>query len=419
MSTRHKIAHNTLAQVIGKGINTTSALIITFLIGRLLGAEFYGDFSKVFATTTFLLMALDFGLNATVIKRITQNPNSKTSEFQHLLGLRIAISAALYIGLLIFLFIAPTPAQQGYNLIVKISIAVFALQYWARAAFLSSNAIFQKNLQYIRSVTASSIGALTQLALVIWLVSSNASLLAISTAHLLGTVAMGIAALMQVRSLVGSVLPKFDINHSLKLIKKTLPLGLALIFNLIATRLDIIILTLMGSTTDVGFYGLARRVFDVVLVFPTFFMNSTYPILLDKIKTSQHGIKSIFRKSLGFLFASSFISLIGLFIAAPLVTSVAPEFAATVTALRILALFLPLFFVSNLLLWTTIATDNQKYLIRIYGSAAVINVFINLIAIPHLGYLAPAIAAGVTEAIILTLLIKPVKSYFEDHEPNS
>ena len=412
---RKEIISNTLIQLFGKAISTASSLIITFLIGRYLGKTFYGDFTKVFATVTFLFMVLDFGLNATVVKRIAKKPQSKTKEFQHLFGLRLVAAVLLYLGLIVILTVIPTPVGQGYNALVKISIAVFGLQYLSQATFLSCNAIFQSRLQYIRSVTASTLGSLAQLGLIVYLVFTNTSLPAVAAAHLVGSLIIATISLVQLRPFVTGLLPRLNLLHARKLIIETAPIGLALVLNLFATRGDTILLTVMRPTDEVGFYGLARRIFDVTLVFPTFFMNAVYPVFLQKLKISPQRIKPLFKKALLVLLLVASVTLITLMVAAPLITLIRPEFAPAILALRILALALPLFFVTSLLLWTIIATEQQALLIKIYSLAFAFNLIINFLAIPHLGFRAPAIAAGLTEALVLLLLIKPIRQTFRSY----
>ena len=413
---KNPITTNTLVQIVGKIITTASSLGIAFLIGRFLGAEFYGDFTKVFATTTFLFMMLDFGLNAVVVRRLTHSSNKPALEFRHLFGTRLLAAAILYLLLISFLLIAPTTSNTGYTSLVKLSIAIFGFEYFTQAVFLSANSIFQKNLKYLYSVIASSIGGLIKLTLVLLLVINQATLFTVVAAHFLGSLAMADLTLLFVRRFVNSIVPIINLSKISRLVRTASPIGLTLVLNLFATKSDTILLTFMRPTQEVGFYGLSRRIFDVVLVFPTFFMNAAYPIFLTKLHKNHQSFKSVFNKSLIILLGSAFLGLLTLVIAAPLITVIRPEFAPSIITLKILALSLPLFFVSSLLLWTTIAMGKQQYLVKVYSLALVVNLAANLFGIPRVGYLAPAIATGITEALILLLLIKPVFKSLKRYE---
>lgn len=417
MSSRRLIAQNTLAQLVGKAINTLSSLLIAVLVGRFLGETFYGDFTKVFATTTLLFMVLDFGFNAIVVKKITHHPHLATPQFQNLFGLRLILSLILYVGLLAFLFLLPTPQNQGYTLTVKISIAIFALQYFAQASYLTTNAIFQSQFDYTRSVIASSLGSLIQLLLVAILVQNTSSLTLIILAHLLGTAVIAVVSLTLVRRYIKSIIPTFNVGEIKTLLIHTAPIGLALVLNLFATHTDTIIIALFRPTEEVGFYGLARRIFDVTLVFPTFFMNATYPILLQKQLHNSLDLKKVFTQTLQVLSALSLLATAALFFLSPLITLIRPEFSPAITTLKILSFSLPIFFLTSLFMWTMVAVGKERQLARIYGLALLVNLSTNLIAIPRFGFNAAAVTTLATEMVVLLLLVKPVKRYLKVHAP--
>ena len=59
---------------------------------------------------------------------------------------------------------------------------------------------------------------------------------------------------------------------------------------------------------------------------------------------------------------------------------------------------------TNILQWSLIAKNQQRYLLLIYLVIAVINIILNLIFIPMFGYIASAIITGITEFLIFVLL---------------
>lgn len=57
-----KIAHNTIIQIIGKGLTVVFALAIFGLITRNLGQEGFGHFTTVYAFLTIFGILVDLGL---------------------------------------------------------------------------------------------------------------------------------------------------------------------------------------------------------------------------------------------------------------------------------------------------------------------------------------------------------------------
>ena len=143
---RRLIISNTAIQLIGKIITIGTSTLTTFLIGRLMGVNFYGDFTKIFATATLLYMLVAAGLNATVVKNLT---NTKTPQlhFSHLFAARLIVAAFSFLILAIGLFVIPTANNQGYTPQFKVLTLIFSLSIFSQEVFISGNSIFQQHLK--------------------------------------------------------------------------------------------------------------------------------------------------------------------------------------------------------------------------------------------------------------------------------
>jgi len=73
--------------------------------------------------------------------------------------------------------------------------------------------------------------------------------------------------------------------------------------------------------------------------------------------------------------------------------------------LRILAISLPLFYVTAPLMWDLIAKKRDKIVLVVYLLATLINATLNLLFIPHFGAVVAAINTGLTELFIFLALL--------------
>jgi len=408
-----KIAANTLYQLIGKLITAGITFLVTILIARQFGSTGFGEFTKITTYVAFFYLIVDFGLNAIVLKQISnlksQNskPNLKTQNyFGNLLSLRIFFSLVLIFLALAILICLPfnTVTFQGFTPLSRLGIIILAPTILTQAIFLTSNLIFQKNLRYDKSVVAACLGSLTTFLLIIFLVRIKTGLLMIVGSYLIGGVVMAGASLFLVNQLtIGNYQLAINPIFWRRLLSQSFPLGLTLIFNLIYFRADVLILTFFRSTEEVGIYGLAYKFFEFPLALPTFFMNAVYPVLLNSKSKRQKS--KIIKKSGVFLFLASAFLLLASFTLAPLLAFIKQDFVASVTPFRILTLSLPLFFLTSLFMWVLIAQGKQRLLAKIYGLGMIINIFLNLLFIPRFGYNAAAVITGFSEGIVLLLLV--------------
>jgi O-antigen/teichoic acid export membrane protein len=301
------------------------------------------------------------------------------------------------------LLILPQGSTQGYTTLVRTGIILFTPSIVFQALTTTGNALFQKYLRYDLSTIAVIAGSLVSLVLVGVITSipfTSQSILYATSALLVGGAVTAGVALSLTRKLERVVHSTLSPPRLWSLFYASIPLGLTLLFNLVYFRIDSIILTVTRSTAEVGVYGLAYKVFELPLILPTFFMNSLYPILLGQ---SSGVFKKTIRTSAVILFFSSLVIAGALWVCAPLVTVIKTDFFASISALRVLLLGLPFFFLSSLTMWILIAQKKQNILAGIYGVSMVVNICLNYFFIPTFGYMAAAWITVASEALVLLL----------------
>lgn len=409
-SLRRIIAGNTVSQLIGRMVSSVTIVIVSVLIAQRFGPEGYGDFVKITTYVGFFYLLADFGLNAVYLQQ-TASQGMKTKQiasapWRTLLGLRLVISSTLVLVALAILSLFPHTVAYGYTPLVRFGIVLLVPVIIAQAITTTTNALFQKMLRYDYSTKAQNIGSFFLVAVAIVLATTTViagPLLGVA-AVFAGSSVTAIVALVLVFRHLGSITPLFRKDMFLSILRQGAPLGFALVFNLIYFHSDSVILTLTRSTEEVGIYGLAYKVFELPLVLPIFFMNAVYPLLLEKQRTNDSGQQKIFERSLQFLLGSSFLLAGGLWVTAPLVTFVRPDFAPSVLPLRVLSMGLPIFFVSALFMWFIIAQKKQLSLVVIHGVGMIVSILLNILLVPLYGYMAAAWVTIASEFFVLAAM---------------
>ncbi len=413
--TKWKILWNTSTQVIGRLVGAGTTFFVSILIARSFGAVGYGDFAKVTTYVALFYLMADFGMNAVFLQKIHESDANEKSRmdtntfWSELLGVRVVGSIVLIFLALVILVFLPQGIGQGYTAVVRLGIIVFLPSILFQAIITTTNAQFQRLLRYDFATIAILAGSLITIA-AIWI-------LVVSPLHTVGVI--GVIGVIGLGSLITAAIALFfvqKLGSSLRFpitgstiksyLTQSLPLGMTLVFNLIYFRADHLILTLSRSTAEVGIYGLAYKVFEFPLAVPTFFMNTVYPLMVkeaisEKQKVISENFKTMFFRALTVLLIASLLSLIAFWVAAPLLSTVRPEFAASTAALRVLSLGLPFFFLTSLTMWTLIALKRQTVLVFIYGGSMVVNVILNAWLVPILGYMAAAWVTVGSEALVL------------------
>ncbi|MFC1647131.1 flippase [Patescibacteria group bacterium] len=410
-----KIASNTISQIVAKAISAGATFVISIIIAKEYGASGYGDFTKIITFVAFFYLLADFGLNAIYL----QLEDEKDLSWWHsLIAIRIVLSFILIFTLLAIVSFLPSNGENGYTYLVKLGIILFSPTILFQAMITTSNVIFQKKFRYeflTASVLCGSIISLVLVYISSKLFVYNAAIVFIVISLAIGALASTILSLY-----FSGKFRKLGFFWNFHKIKKifirSIPFGLTLVLNVIYFRIDTFILTITRSTAEVGIYGLAYKIFEFPLVFPTFFMNAVYPLMVNEFTKKENSflkLKSIVKKSSVFLATTSFLATTIVWMVAPYVTLIKADFYPSITALRILSLGLPLFFLSSLAMWTMIVANKRISLFLIYAISMSMNIIANIMFIPKHGFIAASWITVVTELIVLILSILVIMQFFK------
>ena len=406
-----KVIYNTGAQIVAKGISASTTLIITLIIGRTLGPAGFGDFTKIFVFVGYFYTIVDFGLNSIYVKKSQKNENS--SLFNILIGLRILLALSLVAIAILISFFLPYNSLDGtgFSPLVKTGIIIASITIVTHALFTTANGYFQKKLKYDLSAIATTLGSIVIFTIIVIFSFISQSLYPFVAAYVIGGLTYVATSFYLISSkFKQNITPQFNKNESLIFLKTSFPIGVALILNLIYFRIDVLILSSVRSSAEVGIYGLGYQFFQAGLAIPIFFSNSLFP-LLSKLYLENIGeFRKQIKKWSFYLILFSIALMVLMFLVSYLIPILYDSrFLDSGLALRILSIGLPLFFLSALLWHMLIIYGKQKLLIYIYAIGAVLNIALNIVFIPIYGYIAASIITVVSEAIILLLSFASVK----------
>ena len=360
MSWYKEIATNTLFQIIARIASSGTSFLITILVAHHFGIIGYGDFAKVTGFVTLFYLFADFGLNAVFL----QKADAKI-RFKDLFYTRLLWSIVLtFLVTSIAAFLPYNPQTHiGFSPEVRLGISIFSFTLITEAILYTSTAIFQRELSYENFMISSVIGSLFTLVIVFVASTISQSLFAVYISFIIGGLLESVLALFLTKE---AVVPfAIDLKFVRELTVETLPIALLLIFNLIYFRIDIFLLSLLKSSQDVGIYDLAYKFFDFLIALPLFLSNALYPSLIQNEKDNKM-FSAVVHKYMGLFLLFSFVVLIPTWIFAPLIRFIPSEnpgeFLPAVLPLRLLALSLPVFFVTNILQWILVAKKQQRFL---------------------------------------------------------
>jgi len=185
-----------------------------------------------------------------------------------------------------------------------------------------------------------------------------------------------------------------------------LPVAASIIFTLVYFRLDTVMLSLMKPASDVGIYGVAVKVLEVVIFFPAMYVGLVMPLLSRFAKRDRESFSKVFRKTFDYLSILMVPILVYVFVLSESIVKIigGSDFIPSSIPLKFLAVAIGFIFFGALGGQSIVALNLQRYGMWVYLSGAVLNFSTNLIVIPAFSYSGAAATTLLTEILVTALL---------------
>jgi len=411
MSITKKIAHNTLIQIIGKIISTFLGLVALGIMTRYFGTD--DRFGWYITTITFLQfigILIDFGLIPVTASLLSEGKIDKERLLQNLLGFRL-VTAAVTFGLapLIALFF-PYPIE------VKIAIALSSFSFFGVAMNQIFTGYYQTKLKMIIPVIAELIGRIILVIGIYILTILEAGFLPIMTMIMVaGVLTTAILWLQSAKET--QTKPMFDQLVWKTIIIKMWPIAIAIMFNVIYLKGDTLLLTIFrGAGKEVGDYGAAYRVLDLVTQTAMIMMGVMLPLLTSAwTARKKEEFRLHYQQSFNMMMLLALPATIGTaLLAEPIMKIVASEkfdYIAAGSALRVLSLAMFGVYLGAIFGHLAVAINRQKQTMWIYISDAILTLTGYLIFIPKFGMMGAAWMTVFSEVYAGVLLLLVVRRY--------
>ena len=201
-----------------------------------------------------------------------------------------------------------------------------------------------------------------------------------------------------------------DLEIWKRILTKTWPVALSVIFTTIYFKGDAVILSLVRPYTDVGIYGASYKILEVLITLPILFMGLVLPHLTKNFtENNKNEFNKLIQKSWDAISLFTIPLVIGtLVLAEPIILLIAgEEYGPSIQVLQILIFAAGIIFLGSLFTHTIVAINQQKSMIKYYAIAAVLAVALYIIYIPTYTYFAAAIVTVIAELIVaMAALIK-------------
>lgn len=404
-----KVAYNAIIQIASKIISTILGLFSIAIMAHYLGTQGFGQYTTVITFLSFFAIVADLGLTLVTVQMISRPGINEEYVLSNLFSLRL-ISALI--------FLVPTPFIAlffPYDSVVKTGIIISLFSFFFVALNQIIVGLFQKKLRMDKVSIAEVASRVLLLLGVIFAVKYKQGLNAILAASSLSSATNFLMHYLFSRKFARIGL-RFDFTFWKKIIKKSWPLSITIVFNLIYLKTDTLILSLLKSQTEVGIYGAAYKVIEALTTFPFMFTGIILPILThSRAENDADKFKKVMQKSFDLMAITAIPLIAGAQLTADKIMIIVGgnDFAASGEVLKILIIAAVMIFLGCIFAHGIIAVDKQKKVIPAYVFTAVSSVIGYLIFIPKYSYFGAGWVTVYSETAIALASLYLVWKYTE------
>ena len=203
--------------------------------------------------------------------------------------------------------------------------------------------------------------------------------------------------------------PKIEVDLSFwkGVVKEAWPFALTAVFVSIYYWIDSVMLSYMKGDEVVGWYNAAYRLILFLLVIPSIYFTTLYPIMSRLFESSKDSLKLTFERSFKYMSMLAFPIGVGTTLLADriIILIFGPEYMPASRALQILIWSVVCIYLSSSYGQLVRSSNKQDIEMKITAIGAVLNTVLNFIFIPKFSYVGASVTTLATEFFVLLVYI--------------
>ena len=273
MTTARSIASNFSVQLMGKVLSVLLGLICVAIITRALGTSAFGEYTTAVTYLQIFGVVVDFGLTLTLIVMISKPGIDEERIVGNFFGLRLVT------GFLMFSLAPLTVLALPWSSTIQTAVLVGALAYFLMGGASMLVGVFQRHESMWRAALAELLNRAVLLGLTALFALTSPGVVEMVFAMVIAN-AVWLILMVQFASPFVKIRARFEWSQWMFILTHSWPIAISIIFNLLYLKGDILFLAYFRDQAEVGLYGAAYRILDVMTVLPTMLMGLVLPSLV-------------------------------------------------------------------------------------------------------------------------------------------
>jgi O-antigen/teichoic acid export membrane protein len=369
--------------------------VIFLCFARVYSTDIYGELITTFTISTIFITILNLGFPIFLQREVSIKKNDSVEAYSQIININIFISLVYFIFILLFYFLFYSHISFVTFILTSFIVFLFSLINTLNSA-LSGLSQFKK--RFIILLYSRSIIIVIFIPLIFLFRTGIYYFLALLS---FGSLLQIFWIVIDLKKMGYDFISRIDIVKIKSIIKLSFPIGLAVIFNFLYDKIDIVLISKFLDFSQVAYYNIGYGIYKSSAIAFSFLLVSGFT-RISALKNKKYAVKIFFIKYLINLISISLVLSAILFFASEVIVKIiyTDKYFDSILILKIMSFAVIGLTLNNLtgVILNGLGFFKENMFVTLSG--LLINVILNIIFIPLFGIIASAVISIVTEYFI-------------------
>ena len=399
------MARNTIVLGVARVIDRGTTFVLTLVIAAKFGAAGVGVYATALAFYGVIVTAGEAGATMFLIRELAKDKSRTSSYVVHLSAIALALCAVLTLGAEVVI------RHLGYATAVQDSVSVILLALFPKTLNSIQEAVFVVYGRTEFEAITTFLSSCVIIGVSVWLLEHGHGVVSVVTVLVAVEYCVTLVYYVLITGAIARLRWRFNFAVARRIAVDIKPFTGSSLLGALFSRPEIIILSLMSTPQEVGYYSAAVRISEIFLFAPVVFMNNVFPLLTRAFHEGQKRFREVQFKAITLTMAYCLPLAAGtLVLAKPIIdTLFGPHFGPSVIELQVLSVNLLLYTLMGMLWRSVSARDRQDVVFRVQLIVTGVRLASGVALIIPLASLGAAISATLSSGLHVGLLEAAVR----------
>jgi O-antigen/teichoic acid export membrane protein len=381
--------------------------LVFLVFARMYPVEKYGELITLFTLANVFITFLNFGLPAYLQREIAISGEKSSDLPGRILSINILVFFLYF--LLTFFYYKLFYSSISFKLFL---VSIVPVYLYSNINILNSvlSGLKEFKNQFIAVINSRVITIAVFMVFALFLKSGLVLLIAL---YSLGFLFQIVLLIFRIKKITGKFPSPFHYGRMFEIIKISLPLGMAVLFNFLYDKIDILLISNFSGYAQAGYYNIGYGIYKSSSIAFSFLLISGLT-RVSYLSRRNYAVKLFFKKYVSVFIIIGIIIGIFLFLTSEYLIKIiySDKFVDSVIILKITSFAVVGLALNNLggVVLNGLGLFRKNMFVTFTGM--VINIILNIIFIPLYGIVAAALISIVTEYFIFCGDLFFIKNFF-------